>query len=63
MTSSVTLLELVTAVSDFAGSDAEAVACVVHLVNSGAVRLRGNLAGARIDLRRGGDDERGAVAH
>jgi hypothetical protein len=33
-----TLLELVKAVSDYAETDAEIVATVVHLVNSGQVR-------------------------
>jgi hypothetical protein len=46
----VTLLELVKAVSDIAESEAEVVATVVHLVNSGAVRLCGNFRGARFDL-------------
>jgi hypothetical protein len=46
----VTLLELVGAVTDAASSEAEVIATVAHLVNSGAVRLRGNFRGARIDL-------------
>ena len=46
----VTLLDLVQAVSDFSASDAETVATVAYLVNSGKVRLCGNFAGARIDL-------------
>lgn len=46
----VTLLDLVKAVSECAESDDEVVATVVHLVNSGRVRLRGSLRGARIDL-------------
>jgi hypothetical protein len=45
-----TLLELVKAVSDYAETDAEIVATVVHLVNSGQVRLCGNFRGARFDL-------------
>jgi len=45
-----TLLELVKAVSDYAESDTEIVATVVHLVNSGQVRLCGNFRGARFDL-------------
>lgn len=45
-----TLLDLVSAVSAHARSDAEVVATVVHLVNSGAVRLNGNFRGARFDL-------------
>ena len=58
MTRDVTLLELVTAVSAHARSDAEVIATVVHLVNSGTVRLRGIFRGARFDL---GDAERRAV--
>jgi len=45
-----TLLDLVKAVSDSAASEAEVVATVVHLVNSGVVRLCGNFRGARFDL-------------
>lgn len=50
MSLTITLLDLVTAVSTYAHSDAEVVATVVHLVNSGAVRLGGNFRGARFDL-------------
>jgi hypothetical protein len=50
MTTTTTLLDLVSAVSAHARSDAEVVATVVHLVNSGAVRLNGNFRGARFDL-------------
>ncbi len=46
----VTLLDLVRTVSDFSASDAETVATVAYLVNSGKVRLCGNFAGAKIDL-------------
>ena len=45
-----TLLELVRAVSDSAATDAEVVATVVHLVNSGIVQLCGTFRGARFDL-------------
>ena len=45
-----TLLELVKAVSEFASTDAEVVATVVYMVNSGAVQLCGNFRGARFDL-------------
>lgn len=45
-----TLLELVKAVSDSATTDAEVVATVVHLVNSGIVQLCGTFRGARFDL-------------
>lgn len=50
MTLDVTLLELVNTVADYAPSDAEVIATVVYLVNSGAVRLCGNFKGARFDL-------------
>jgi hypothetical protein len=50
MKATTTLLELVTAVTDAADSEEEVVATVVHLVNSGAVRLCGNFRGALIDL-------------
>ena len=49
-----TLLELVKAVSDYAETDTETVAAVVHLVNSGQVQLRGNFRGARFDLEAAG---------
>ena len=45
-----TLLELVQAVSEYAHTDAEIVATVTVLINSGTVRLCGSFAGARIDL-------------
>jgi hypothetical protein len=45
-----TLLELVVAVSEHSRTEAEVIATVVHLVNSGVVRLCGNFAGARFDL-------------
>ena len=50
MKAQTTLLDLVTAVSDVANNEDEVIATVVHLVNSGAVRLCGNFRGARIDL-------------
>ena len=50
MAKHVTLLDLVTAISDFARTEAEVIATVVYLVNSGKVRLCGNFAGARFDL-------------
>jgi len=46
----VTLLELVHAVMSFARSDEEIVATIVHLVNSGQVRLCGSFRGARFRL-------------
>jgi len=45
-----TLLDLVTAVSKYSASDAEVVATVVCLVNSGTVELCGTFRGARFDL-------------
>jgi hypothetical protein len=50
MAQNVTLLDLVTAVSEFAPSENEVIATVVHMVNSGLVRLCGTFAGARFDL-------------
>jgi hypothetical protein len=50
MIANVTLLDLMAAVSDYAQSDAELVATVAHLVNSGRVRLGGSFSGAQIDL-------------
>ena len=49
MTLNVTLLDLVTAVSKQARSEAEAIATVVYLVNSGRVRLCGTFKGARFE--------------
>ena len=45
-----TLLDLVQTVSEYAQTDAEVVATVVELINSGKVRLCGNFAGARVQL-------------
>ena len=45
-----TLLDLVQVVSDYATSDAEIIATVVYLINSGKVLLCGNFAGAKITL-------------
>jgi hypothetical protein len=50
-----TLLDLVTAVSKYSASDAEVVAKVVCLVNSGTVELCGNFRGARFDLASAAD--------
>jgi hypothetical protein len=51
MANDLTLLDLVAAVSRYARSERELIATVVHLVNSGAVRLCGSFRGARFDLR------------
>ena len=53
MARDVTLLDLVTAVAKSARTDAEVVATVVYLVNSGRVRLCGTFKGARFDLDAG----------
>jgi hypothetical protein len=47
---SVTLLDLVTEVAQYARSDQEVIATVAYMVNSGRVRLCGNFKGARFDL-------------
>ena len=46
----VTMLELVTAATEHTRTEGEAIATIVHMVNSGAVRLCGTFSGARIDL-------------
>ena len=49
-TLTVTLLDLLTAVSKEARTEAELLATVVHLVNSGQVRLGGCFQGARFAM-------------
>jgi hypothetical protein len=44
-----TLLDVIQAVSEVAASDQETLAAVVDLINSGQVRLCGDVAGATID--------------
>jgi hypothetical protein len=51
MAPQVTMKDLVSAVAENAKSDAEIVATVVHMVNTGLVHLDGKLKGARFDLR------------
>jgi hypothetical protein len=51
MARKVTMLDLISAVSEFARNEAELVATVVWMVNSGSVQLRGSFAGARFELR------------
>jgi hypothetical protein len=46
-----TMLDLMLAVSEHARNEAEVIATVVYLVNSGKVRLCGTFKGARFDLR------------
>lgn len=50
MDRTVTLREVVAAVAEFAQSENEVVATIVHLVNTGQIRLHGDLAGAQIDM-------------
>ena len=50
MLPTVTMKDLVSAVAENAENDAEILATVVYLVNSGKVRLGGHLAGARFDM-------------
>jgi hypothetical protein len=50
MALTVTLSELVNAVSDCAQSENEVVATVIHMINSGQVQLRGSFSGARVDF-------------
>jgi hypothetical protein len=45
-----TLLELLQAINSVTKDEREVVATVVYLVNSGRVLLRGNFAGAKIQL-------------
>ncbi len=47
---SLTLLDVVNAVSEYARTPNELKAVVIHLVNSGKVKLRGDLAGCKIDF-------------
>jgi len=47
----VTMLDLVNAVTEHTRTEGEAIATIVHMVNSGAVRLCGTFSGARFDLR------------
>ena len=46
----VTMLDLVTAVSQDAHTEAEVIATVAYMVNSGHVRLRGNFRDCRFSL-------------
>ena len=50
MAPKVTMLDLVSAVAQHARTEAEVIATVVYMVNSGSVRLGGNFRGARFDL-------------
>lgn len=48
--SQLTLLDLIEAVAEVTDSEAEQVSVVAHLVNSGRVRLTGNLRGSELRL-------------
>jgi len=48
-----TLLELVSAVGNHAATEAELIATVVYLVNSGTVRLCGTFKGSRFEPEEG----------
>ena len=50
MAATVTLREVVSVISEYAQSEDEVVATLVHLVNSGRIRLRGDYAGAHIEV-------------
>ena len=47
---SLTLLDVINAVGEYARTPNELKAVVIHLVNSGKVQLGGDLAGCRIDF-------------
>jgi|GEM_PF-3073440 len=49
MTTEITLLDLVDSLNDIVATEAEVIAIVVQLVNSGTVRLCGNFRGHRFD--------------
>jgi len=52
MARNVTLLDLLSAVTECARSENEVIATVVYMVNRGDVRLCGTFKGARFDLTR-----------
>ena len=45
-----TLLELVRVLSEITDDEHEVVATVIHMINSGQVRLRGSFSGAQVDF-------------
>ena len=57
-----TMLDLINAVSDHARTEAEVIATVVYMVNSGTVRLCGTFKGARFDLTKFADHAPSAAA-
>ena len=50
MQPTVTLLDVVTAVSEYARDERELIAAVVWMVNSGQIRLGGSFRGAHFDV-------------
>ena len=50
MAPKVTMLDLVTAIAEDAQSEAELIATVVYMVNSGRVCLNGNFRGCKFDV-------------
>ena len=61
MARNITMLELVTIVGQYAQTEEELIATVVHLVNSGTVRLCGNFKGARFDVESFSASQRAAA--
>jgi len=57
MAHTVTLLDLIGAVSRYARTESEVISTIVYLVNSGTVTLGGNFRGARFDCKCWGSDE------
>ncbi len=55
---SVTMLDLVAAVSRFARGDDEVVATVSHLIHTGVVRLGGSFRDRKVSLRSPGSSGR-----
>lgn len=56
-----TLLDVINAVDEFADTDVELLATVAHLVNSGKIRLCGELAGSRIEIVKADSSQLGAA--
>ena len=50
--SPLTLSNLIEVVGEFAMNESELLAVIIHVINSGQVRLCGKLAGATLDLSR-----------
>ncbi len=58
----VTLLELVDAANDVCASERDVLSCVVHVLESGLVRLRGNFRGVPVQVVTGALTGEGALA-